>query len=126
MSEFYNGQDFVVLQFHGLGTTLCRKSSVFMTYGVDVPPAPGDDIVTLKNNLMQLNPTWLVTVPGDTPTCDYGGWSNTEGRLLNGVSAQNVCVENPPTYSGKWIHIEQHSSYRNPQDWIPAINATWQ
>ncbi|MFQ5580650.1 MAG: PKD domain-containing protein [Nitrospiria bacterium] len=125
--EFYGGTEggVVAIQFHGMGTSSCSGVDVHLTHGLNTPPVAGDKIVDLKSNLLSYNPTWTVTVPGDSPSCDLVGSFNVQGRLLNNVAAGAVCTTAAVSYSGSFIHIEQKSCCRNANDWINAINDTW-
>ena len=96
-----------------------------MTYGVTTPPAAGDPIRTLKANLVKHHPAWVVTLPGDGPSCVLNGTTNTEGRLLNGVPVANCCTTAATSYSGRFIHIEQDPEMRQAGDWIQPLIDTW-
>jgi hypothetical protein len=41
------------------------------------------------------------------------------------VAAEDVCTIPASSYSGRFIHIEQKSAFRDPNNWIDAINDTW-
>ncbi len=120
------GQDFVALQFHGHAATSCPDLDVYLTYGLNVKPVAGEALLSLQANLLASHPTWIVAVPDpDNPPCTLHGSLNVQGRLLNGVPAANCCTQAAATYSGKFIHIEQKPGFRDPGDWIAAINDTW-
>ncbi|MGH7772093.1 MAG: hypothetical protein ACREQA_07615 [Candidatus Binatia bacterium] len=125
--NFYDffGVDFVAIQFHGMGASSCPGVDVYMTYGLETPPIEGDKLLELKSNLLMHNPDWVVTVPGDEPSCNFHGSTNVQGRLLNNVAAEDVCTIPASSYSGRFIHIEQKSAFRDPNNWIDAINDTW-
>lgn len=55
---------------------------------------------------MAASTSWDVDVPG-TNSCGLNATENMQGRLLNGVPAQNVCSVQASTVSQKFIHIEQ-------------------
>ena len=117
-----------VIQFHGMGTSTCPGVDVYMTYGLGPGagnPAPGDDLLGLQAALQAAHPGWVVVVPGGTPTCTLNATTNTQGRLLNGVAPTAVCGTAAAAYSGRFIHIEQKRDFRDPQDWLGAIEATW-
>ena len=125
--NFYEaiGVEFVAIQFHGHAPSSCPGLDVYLTYGRPTPPSPGDKLLELQSNLLAHNPDWTVTVPGDTPSCTLHGSTNVQGRLLNGVAAENVCTIAASSYSGRFIHIEQKAGFRNAGDWVGAINDTW-
>lgn len=113
---------FVAIQFHGMGSSSCPDVDVYMTYGVESPPVPGDRLLTLQANLEEHNPDWVVTVPGDILSCSLTGTMNIQGRLLNNVASTAVCMIGASSYTGRFIHIEQKLGCRDPDDWVPAIN----
>lgn len=126
--EYYNanGKAWTAIQFHGMGTSSCPGVDAFITYGFAIPPKPGDKILDLRANIAKRDPKWVITVPGDSPVCNLTGGTNVEGRLLNNVSADQVCTIGATAYTGKFIHIEQKTNLRAAiPDWIAAINATW-
>jgi hypothetical protein len=128
LADFYNAnaKEWTAIQFHGMGTTSCPGVDAFMTYGFSAAPKPGDKILDLRANIAKRDAKWVITVPGETPTCDLTGGTNVEGRLLNNVSADQVCATGATTYTGKFVHIEQKTNLRAAiADWIAAINATW-
>ncbi len=128
--EFYDvavGQlpaqgSFVAIQFHGMGSSNCPSVDVYMTYGVNSRPAPGDKLLDLQASLERHHPDWVVTVPGDSPRCGLHGSKNVPGRLLNNVAAANLCTTAASTDSGRFIHIEQKRDCRDPNDWIATVN----
>jgi hypothetical protein len=126
--SYYNsagGVNFVAIQFHGMGPSSCGGVDVYLTHGPSLSPVSGDKILQLQSNLAFYNPGWVVTVPGDSPSCKLGGSTNVQGRLLNGVAANAACYTTASEYSGKFIHIEQKAEFRSSADWIDAIMDTW-
>ncbi len=120
------GTDFTGIQFHGHVVTTCPGIDVYLTYGMNVKPALGDSLVTLQRNLQAQHPTWEIAVPDpDNPPCSLHGSLNVQGRLLNGVPPDLCCTQAASAYSGRFIHIEQKSGFRDAADWVPAINDTW-
>ena len=127
LQGFYVAQSsFTTIQLHGMGTSTCPGVDVYMTNGINTPPQTGDTLLSLKSNLLAENPEWVVTVPGDSPSCGLHGSTNVQGRLLNGVPAADVCTTAASSYTGKFIHVEQTASFRNANDWINAINNTYE
>jgi hypothetical protein len=124
--SFYDarGAPFWLLEFHGMAETTCG-GHVYLTHGVAHAPAVEDSIVQLKANLLRHHPGWIVGVPGDSPSCKFNATTNVSGRLMNGVSVENVCTVAASGYSGRFIHIEQDPGYRKANDWIQAIIDTW-
>jgi len=125
--DYYNanGKAWVAIQFHGMGTTDCAGVGAFMTYGFDAIPKPGDKILELKANIAKQRTAWVVTTPGDQPTCSLTGGTNVQSRFLNGIPSDQVCKTGATAYSSKFIHIEQKRELRTVADWAAAINATW-
>jgi hypothetical protein len=135
LQEFYNSYvlyfsgGLEAIQFHGMGSGIgssCPDVNVYMTYGLNQPPAQGDRLLTLQSKLQAHHPGWMVTVPKEpgVPFCKLHGTNNVQGRLLN--QSPDVCsIADAPSYSGRFIHIEQQPNYRNASDWIAAIKETW-
>ncbi len=129
LEEYYDSHNtkFYHLQFHGMKSTeppSCPGVDVYMTHGVSATPVAGDKILALKSNLESRH-DWTVTVPGDSPSCNLTGTTNVQGRLLNNVASTEICTTPASSYSGQFIHIEQKSWCRDPDDWVDAINDTW-
>lgn len=124
LMEYYGGDTWYQIQWHGFASNSCNKTDVFISHGdyLVTPPA-GDIVYTFKSNVLKYNPSWLVTLDG--ASCDYDGWSNTSGRILNGVPVNDVCDTPATSISGKFIHIEQEPSYRQASNWINAVNDTF-
>jgi hypothetical protein len=122
------GEDLVAIQFHGMGSSSCPGVDVYLTYGVPPGsgmPAPGDTLLELKSNLLSYHPDWKVTVPGDSPTCGLHGNTNVQGRLLNNVPAEDVCITSASAYSEGFVHIEQKSGFRSAGNWTDALEDTF-
>jgi len=128
LADYYNanGKAWDELQFHGMGASTCPGVDAFISNGTSKPPKPGDKTLELRANIAQRNAQWVITVAGETPSCGETGGTNVEGRLLNNVSANQVCALSASDFSGRFIHIEQKTNLRAAiADWIAAINATW-
>ncbi len=127
--EFYGAEEhFVAIQFHGMAALSCPDVDVYMSYGLGPgagTPRPGDALIELKSNLLAYHPGWVVTVPGDTPSCGLHGSTNVQGRLLNGVPKWIVCATGASGYSGRFIHIEQDPGFRSAGDWTAPIEDTF-
>lgn len=125
--RYYNsvGLDFVAIQLHGMGSSSCEGVDVYLTHGLSLSPVLGDKILELQSNLLFYNPGWVVTVPGDSPSCNLSASTNVQGRLLNGVASGAVCYTTASKYSGKFIHIEQKADFRISADWVDAAMDTW-
>lgn len=113
------------LQFHGMGSSQCDGVNVYLTHGMNATPLASETIVSLQSNLLTAQSTWTVTVPGDSPGCTLHGTTNVEGRLLNGVASASVCTVPASSRTGSFIHIEQKYDYRDPDDWIGPLEATF-
>ncbi|MFK7848565.1 MAG: T9SS type A sorting domain-containing protein [Rhodothermales bacterium] len=130
LSAFYNGRGerFNSLQFHGMGTSTCAGVNVYLTHGSRTQiPVDGAPIHSLQANLSARHPSWVVTVPGDTPSCTLAGTTNVQGRLLNNVPPADVCTSSAidADVTGSFIHIEQKFDNRAQADWFTAINETF-
>lgn len=112
------------LQFHGMASSSCVGVDVYLTQGsgtlaLDTAGA----LMGLQTALVDKWSTWQVTIPGDAPTCNLSGGSNVQGRLKNGVPAEQVCTQAAVVsdISGTFIHIEQKIAFRDPLDWVGAL-----
>jgi hypothetical protein len=125
--SFYDvlGTSFVVFQFHGMASTTCPGVNVYLTHGLSSAPGATDRILDLKSNLLAHNPTWVISVPGDTPPCSLNGTTNVQGCFLNGVAAGSVCTTLASSSTGIFYYTEQILASRNAVDWIDAIIDTW-
>lgn len=120
----YGARRWHQIQFHGLGSSPCPETDVFISHGeYRVSPAAGDIVHTLRARLLADHPTWRITLDGGS--CTYDGGSNVAGRLIGGVSLGRVCSDDPSSRVETFIHIEQKSGFRGSADWIPAILAAW-
>jgi hypothetical protein len=124
LAAYYDIRPYTVIEFHGMAVDSC-VTNVYLSYGVNQPPAADDKIRALKANLLKYHPAWDIAMPGDTPPCDLNATNNVQGRLLNGVAAPDVCKAIATSYSGRFIHIEQDPNNRTASDWIQPIIDTW-
>ena len=120
----YGAADWTAIQWHGMAADTCSSTHVYPSHGRNVTPNSGDRIVTLRNNILVYHPTWDVDLPG-SGACSLNATDNTQGRLINGVPAGSECATAATTYNGRFIHIEQDPTYRNPADWLDAVRDTW-
>ncbi len=122
--DYYDSDVWFQLQYHGMAESSCT-TEVFISHGDngDTPPQ-GDIVYIFKDNVVGYNSTWDVDLDGDT-TCHLDGGSNTSGRLINGISASQVCGTAPSTYGETFFHIEQDPDCRTASDWIDAVNDTF-
>ncbi|MBM4298655.1 MAG: hypothetical protein FJ143_13030, partial [Deltaproteobacteria bacterium] len=121
---FYGAAPWHSIQWHGMAAGTCPNTHVYASHGVNSLPSAEDKISQLRDNLLAYHPAWDVDLPG-AGACSLNATDNTQGRLLNGVSPASVCATSAPTYTGRFIHIEQDPTYRNPSDWIAPIADTW-
>ena len=118
--------DWVTIQWHGMAATTCPNVDAFFSYGVQLAPKPGDKTLELRDNMQKRQSGLKLTVFGEQPSCNLYATENVTGRLLNGVTANQVCALPASSYSGKFIHIEQKIAVRAlVADWVAAINETW-
>jgi Fibronectin type III domain len=122
--NWYSKASWNAIQWHGMAADTCPNTEVYPTHGVNVTPVATDKISVLRNNLLVRHPTWKVDLPG-TGACSLSATDNTQGRLINGITAGSVCGTAASSYNGRFIHIEQDPDFRNPGDWISAVKDTW-
>lgn len=105
LSAFYGAGDWTAIEWHAKAASTCNNH-VFMSIGFDAQPPAGAKVLLLKSRIELERPTWVVQTPR-RPDCDLNATMNTQGRLLNGVSASKVCNTAASTPSHKFMHIEQ-------------------
>lgn len=118
-------QDFTTMQFHGMAETTCPGVDVYLTNGFSsFVQGASESITSLKVSLGAAHPSWVVTVPGDTPSCGLSGTTNVQGRLANSVDADMVCSmpADENQIAGQFIHVEQKRASRTGSDWFASIN----
>lgn len=124
LMAFYGTNDWWAIQWHGMAADTCEAAEVYLSHGRNVLPASGDKILELKNNMLLYHPTWDLETTG-SGACTLNATDNTQGRLMNGVAAANVCTTAASSYSGRFLHIEQDPGFRTPADWVQAVEDTW-
>jgi len=122
--NWYGATSWHAMQWHGMAADTCPTTDVYPSHGMDVTPLATDTISVLRDNLLVYHPTWEVDLPG-AGACILNATDNTQGRLINGVPAGSVCCIPASSYNGRFIHIEQDPSFRNPWDWINPVRDTW-
>jgi hypothetical protein len=124
----YGGAPWFAIQWHGMAASTCPKTDVYLSHGRNAAPAPTDRNAVLRANLVALHSGWLVDLPVDPPesgSCDLNATENAQGLLLNGVGAEGLCGPPAPSYTQRFLHIEQDPNFRNPADWVSAIVKTF-
>ena len=120
LAAFYGATEWTQLQFHG--NRSCPATDIHMSYGVAGPLIGTDKLSRLKGQLRQRNASWTVTLFGEPgQPCDLNGTTNVQGQVLNNRASAT---------QRSFIHIEQYmdeqrNDRRDPENWIPAILATW-
>lgn len=114
-----------VVQFHAMGASTCDEVEVYMTHGLSEAPAEEALVRGLRAELVADNPGWLATVPGEAPACWLHGSTNVQGRLLNGVPADQVGNTWADKATERFLHIEQIWDMRKAEDWHGAIVRTF-
>lgn len=61
-------------------------------------PSADDKISQLRDNVLAYHPAWIVDLPG-VGACSLNVTDNTQGRLLNDVSAASVCTTSELSYT---------------------------
>jgi hypothetical protein len=120
----YGAAPFFVIQWHGMAASTCPNTDVYPSHGRKAEPAPGEKILLLRDTLKTINESWDVDLPGSN-SCGLNATENMQGRLLNGVPAQNVCSVGASAVSQRFVHIEQDPSFRDPANWTAAIMKTF-
>jgi hypothetical protein len=115
----YGAASWFAIQWHGMGADTCPTTDVHLSHGRDDVP-PETKIAALRAKLLQHNPTWHVSLPG-SGSCGLNATENMQGRLINGVAAERVCCTPASGITQKFIHIEQHTAFRSPSDWIAPV-----
>ncbi|HTN91905.1 MAG TPA: hypothetical protein VL242_49890 [Sorangium sp.] len=125
IAAYYGGRPWWAIQWHGMAEDTCERVDVHLSHGVDTAPVAGDKILELRNNLLALDPTWRIGVPGSR-ACSLNATSNVQGVFLNRApvtfSFGMAAVAPAPR---RFVHIEQHPGMRDPERWIAAVMATW-
>jgi hypothetical protein len=122
--EFYANTNWWVIQWHGMAPSDCEVN-VYLSHGRNAAPATSDKIYQLKESLLTHHSTWKVAVAGGG-ACSLHGATNTQGRLINGVPASEVCRVAANRYSGRFLHIEQHYRFRSFAEWVRPVSEVWQ
>ncbi|MGE0131789.1 MAG: BACON domain-containing protein [Blastocatellales bacterium] len=122
--NWYGATAWNAIQWHGMAADTCSNTHVYPTHGMNITPLATDKISELRDNVLVYHPAWDVDLPG-AGACSLNATDNTQGRLINGVPAGSVCGTAASSYNGRFIHIEQDPSYRNPADWINPVKDTW-
>ena len=83
----------------------------------------------LRRNLSLFLESNRVSLPSDSP-CILSATKNVIGRYLNGVDLGSVCKKDATskTATGQFIHAEQSSAIRNPENynaWSQAVLDTF-
>jgi hypothetical protein len=120
----YGAAAWNAIQWHGMAAETCANVEVYLSHGRNVAAVTGDKILELKNAILAYHPTWKLETPG-TGACTLNATDNVQGRRLNGVAAGAVCGTAASSYTGTFLHIEQDPGFRNPNDWVSAVNDTW-
>jgi hypothetical protein len=126
------------LQMHGKGLQTCSSVDVFLSSGLGTSSASKrwytDDtdrpIKRLQRHLQEQFPGRNVSLPADS-TCILTATKNVIGRALNGVSTNAVCrsAATASTASGEFLHAEQASGLRTPENynaWARAVRDTFE
>ncbi|HVM44345.1 MAG TPA: hypothetical protein VM582_00315 [Candidatus Thermoplasmatota archaeon] len=113
----------LALQLHGMAADSCDAVDAYLTDGTSRPPAEDGAVRRLQRALLDVRPAWSVVAPGDGPRCHLHGSTNVQGRLLNGVPAQEVCARPAESATGRFVHVEQDPAMREAAAWAAAVRA---
>ncbi|XXX71818.1 hypothetical protein WMF30_29645 [Sorangium sp. So ce134] len=124
IAAHYGEKPWWAIQWHGMSEDTCEVVDVHLSHGVDTSPAAGDKIVELRNNLRAREPTWRIGVAGGRE-CSLNGTSNIQGQHLNNAPTGWTHGGAAVPSTRRFVHIEQHPRFRDPEKWIAAVLATW-
>jgi hypothetical protein len=105
LNAFYGAGDWTAIEWHAKAASTC-DNDIFMSIGFNANPPADAKVLRLKSWIALERPGWDVQTPS-TPDCDLNATKNTQGRFLNGVSANKVCGTAASAPSHKFMHIEQ-------------------
>lgn len=112
----------VFIQLHGFGK-LSTDPYVILSNGTRETPST-DYASLLKNALMNQDNTLTFKIAHiDTDWSRLIGFTNTQGRLINGSA--NPCTSSATSSMGRFIHIEQERTKLrdSPSGWVKMSNA---
>jgi hypothetical protein len=124
LMAWYGSNDWWAIQWHGMAADTCEAAEVYLSHGRSVLPASDDKILELEASMLVYHPSWDLETPG-TGACTLNATDNTQGRLINGVAASQVCGTAASSYTGRFLHIEQDPGFRTASDWVQAVIDTW-
>ena len=113
----------IVLQPHGFAK-LSGDPDLIMSNGTQLTPPGVDYLSLLKDNLVSLDNSLTFKIAHvDLSWTRLIATTNTQGRLINGSA--NPCNLNPPSTSGRFLHIEQaYTKLRDSKtNWLKFANA---
>lgn len=118
----YGGQDFTVIQWHGMSGDTCQETA-YVSHGYSTTPPAGAKAIALRDAARTRLPGWLINTP-DT-ACTLNATDNPQGRLLNGVAAGSVCATaaSASGFGNKFIHIEQDVPELGAD--LPGVSSAW-
>ena len=131
--------DFTAFQFHGMGPASCEGVDAYLTHGMaSLPTIPNEKLFIIwkkmrthfsqiKNDTFILLPRNEVLTPENpmNVSCSMAGITNLQGRLLNGVSPDQICTTVATSVTGRFIHLEQKPWLREPMLlplWVQVLN----
>lgn len=130
--------EMIAIQFHGFccpgsGSYTTLFDDVVATTGDNAAPGPTDfvtavaDAIEAENYLADDGSpggdlTTVAVYPVDTN--ELGATNNLQGRLSNGVPFGNECNTSSPSFTGRFLHLEQDPDVREePEHIINALEA---
>ncbi|HEY4754786.1 MAG TPA: T9SS type A sorting domain-containing protein [Ignavibacteriaceae bacterium] len=116
-------ENLIVIQPHGFSKQ-SGDPDLIMSNGTRLIPSSVDYLSLLKENLFGLDNSLTFKIAHIDLTWDrLIATTNTQGRLING--SVNPCNLNPPSTSGRFLHIEQaFPKLRDSKtNWIKFANA---
>ncbi len=137
-----NAIDFTAIQLHGMGSSTCKGVDAYLTHGMaSVQTEPNKKVFILWNKIVssfvRINNATFVLLPSSgtfssrnsqSLSCSMSGSSNIQGRLLNGVSPDQVCTTAASSVSGRFIHLEQKPWLRDSRlfhVWVEVLNQAY-
>ncbi|KAM6491121.1 hypothetical protein JOM56_013360 [Amanita muscaria] len=118
------------IQLHGKGGKTCVADQAFMSSGLGREPDGVGwyndpfhatlPVQRLSKHFTSYFPTWNATLPSSPHSnCPLTATKNIVGRLINGVSENEVCSQaaTANTTKGAFVHIEQAIELRMTEYW---------
>lgn len=126
-------QDYTSVQLHGMGKSTCTSIDTFFSHGscsetviYENHNRPNLESNERKSSLEKIDILQTIAQAhplddgrhavagkdGGVDDCKLCGSTNVQGRLINGVTREDLCDTFASSYNGRFVHIEQKREYR--------------